>query len=269
MLSENRAAVQAGRSRGTLFGVMRLQTLARNVAEFCYPATCEVCARSTQSPAMLCGACDGQLKTLESAAGCDRCGMPLFEPGAPCAHCLGKGVPHFERVARLGIFDDPLKRLIHRLKYNGRWALAEFLADRLVAHEPAKALLRDTQVLVPIPLHPWRQIKRGYNQAELIARKIAKDRKIDLARPLVRVRSTETQTHLHSHAKREENLRDAFALDDGRCIAGEHVAVIDDVMTTGATLESAARVLEQAKPASLSLLVIAIADPKRRGFEVI
>src|SRR5437763_1946572 len=83
----------------------------------------------------------------------------------------GKGVPHSERVAGLGIFDVPLKHLIHRLKYNGRWALAEFLADRLVAHEPAKALLQETQAVVPIPLHPWRQIKRGYNQAELIARK--------------------------------------------------------------------------------------------------
>jgi ComF family protein len=248
---------------------MRLRAMASRLAEFCYPGSCEVCARSTQSAAMICGECEAQLKALGSAPACDRCGMPLFELDAPCPHCLGKGVPHYERVIRLGVFDDPIKHLIHRLKYNGRWPLAEFFAERMVAHEPAKGLLHETQVIVPIPLHPWRQIKRGYNQSELIARKIAKLCKVEFAQPLVRVRATETQTHLHSHAKRQENLRDAFALDDARHIAGKHVTLIDDVMTTGATLQSAARVLEQAKPESLSVLVVAIADPKHRDFEVI
>ena len=248
---------------------MELRTVASRLAEFCYPGSCEVCARSTRAPAMLCESCHADLAALQSAAACDRCGMPLFELDAPCPYCTGKGVPHYERVIRLAVFDDPIKHLIHRLKYNGRWPLAEFLADRLVAHEPAKALLQETQVLVPIPLHPWRQIKRGYNQAELIARRIKKVCKIDIAQPLVRVRATETQTHMHSHAKREENLRDAFALDDARPVAGRHVTVIDDVMTTGATLQSAARVLAKGKPASMSILVVAIADPKRRGFEVI
>lgn len=248
---------------------MSLRTVASRLVEFCYPGSCEVCAHSTQVSTTLCDSCDAELKQLESAAECDRCGMPLFEANAPCAHCTGKGVPHYDRVIRLGVFDDPIKHLIHRLKYNGRWSLAELLADRLIAHEPAKGLLQETEVLVPIPLHPWRQIKRGYNQAELIARRIKKVCKIDIAQPLARVRATETQTHMHSHAKREENLRDAFALDDARPITGKHVTVIDDVMTTGATLQAAARVLEKAKPASLSILVVAIADPKRRGFEVI
>jgi ComF family protein len=247
-----------------------VKSLASNVLDLCYPGRCEICSEPTSNARdMLCMECDAKLATLERAASCDLCGMPLADAGAPCAYCLGRGVPHYERVVRLGVFEDPIKHLIHRMKYHGRWPIADFLADRIVAHEPAKAVLQETQVIVPIPLHPWRHVQRGYNQAELIARRIAKLCDIKLAQPIVRLRNTETQTQLHSHAKREENLRNAFALASHRAIAGKHVLVVDDVMTTGATLQSAARELEHAKPASLSVLTVAIADPKHAGFQTI
>ncbi|CAN5423891.1 ComF family protein [soil metagenome] len=217
----------------------------------------------------LCDDCSIQLAGLQAAPFCDRCGMPVVELDDPCPHCLGKGVPHFERVVRLGVFRDPLKHLIHHMKYHRRWPIAEMLAARLVAYEPAKAVLSETDVLVPVPLHPFRQISRGYNQADVIARTIGRRCGIRIAEPLARVRRTPMQTTMTSQAQRLENLRDAFLLVNPKFVREKHVVLIDDVMTTGATMQSAARVLAEAKPASLCALVIAVADPKHQDFQAI
>jgi ComF family protein len=196
--------------------------------------------------------------------------MPVAQHDAPCPYCVGKGTYPFERVIRLGPFRDPLSQLIYQTKYHRKWPLAEFLADRLMAQARVQALLMETDVLVPVPLHRFRQIARGYNQADVIARRLrAEDRKLKIARPAVRLRNTETQTHQQSRQKRAENLRDAFGLIDGRRIKGKHVVIIDDVMTTGATMQSLGRTLLQAEPASLCALVVAMADPKGRDFETI
>jgi predicted amidophosphoribosyltransferase len=113
----------------------------------------------------------------------------------------------------------------------------------------------------------YRQFRRGYNQATVIARSLAKQLDKPLARPLSRIRHTPTQTGIHSRQKRFDNVRDAFRLRNARCIRGKRVLVIDDVMTSGATLQTVARALSPAKPASLEALILAIADPKGRDFE--
>jgi ComF family protein len=237
--------------------------------DFCYPGACAICPAHAAGRAALCDACMIELQLLERAPACDRCAMPLAERDAPCPYCDAKGIHPFERILRLGVFEDPLKHLIHQAKYHHRWPLAEFLAERLSEQDLVNGLLRQTDVLVAVPLHVLRHVKRGYNQAEVLARRLASLNKLKLVKPAVRLRNTETQTHIHSQAKREENLRDAFGLVNPKRIRGKHVVLIDDVMTTGATLKSFARCLKEAQPASLSAIVIAIADPKRRGFEVI
>jgi ComF family protein len=252
----------------------RSRLVAALLADFGYPAACAACEASIppDSPSSeLCGDCLAALRELEAAPACHRCAMPVARRGDPCPHCAGRGLFPFDRVLRLGVFDDPLTDLIHRAKYHGRWTLAELLADRLLAQERVKGLLSEPPIdehrLVAVPLHAWRHTTRGFNQAAVIAGRLSRVSGIPLVRPAVRLRNTETQTHLHSHAKREENLRDAFGLINPRCIAGRHVVLVDDVMTTGATLQSLARTLRAANPASLSAIVVAIADPRRRGFE--
>jgi ComF family protein len=197
--------------------------------------------------------------------------MPLATHGAPCPHCLGKGVPHFERIIRLGVFEHPLKHLVHQMKYHKHWVLGEYLADKLADTERAKGLLTETDALVPVPLHFRRHVARGYNQADVIARKLGGGgRKIRVVHALRRTRDTETQTHLPSHDKRVENVRGAFALRRAaKHLRGRHVVVVDDVTTSGSTLQEIARTLKEAEPASLCAIVLAIADRKGRGFEVI
>jgi ComF family protein len=243
--------------------------LLRDVIDFCYPGICASCRLPCAAESFACGSCLGALSLLEQHAACELCGMPLATHGAPCPFCVGSGVRHYDRVLRLGTFDDPLKDLIHQMKYSGRWTLAERLAGRLLSQPRIRECLASADVIVPVPLHRLRQFSRGYNQAAVIARYLSARARVGLVSPLVRVRNTETQTHLHSRAKRVANLRNAFRLKHPSTIAGKRVIVIDDVMTTGATLQAVARTLRPAKPASLTAIVLAIADPKRRGFEVV
>jgi ComF family protein len=246
---------------------VKLPGLLSDLMDFCYPGRCASCEAATDGPAVLCAACDEALRELEAAPACSWCGKPIAEVGAPCPYCLGEGMAHFDRIVRLGVFTDPLKHLIHRMKYHKQWGLAETLADRLLGQERTKGLLTETEVIVPVPLHRLRQITRGYNQAEVIAKRLASSCKLKLARPVVRLRHTESQANLTSVETREDNLRDAFGLVNPRSVKGKHVVVVDDVMTTGATLRAVARALRAAKPASLSALVLAIADPKGRDFQ--
>jgi ComF family protein len=248
---------------------VRLLTHVRHVLDFCYPRLCAVCEAAGTYATQVCPDCLEALKKLETAPACEKCAMPLATQGAPCPHCASKGVYPFDRIVRLGIHQEPLRNLIHQIKYRGQWPLAEFLADRLVAQPRAREVLSGNKVLVPVPLYPWRQISRGYNQAEIVARRIGRVCKIKVAPALVRLQNTETQTHIHSKDIRYENLRDAFGLMRPRPVRGRHVVLVDDVMTTGATLTWAARTLAEANPASISAVVIAIADPRGRGFETI
>ncbi|HXE52736.1 MAG TPA: ComF family protein [Tepidisphaeraceae bacterium] len=248
---------------------MTVSRLMRDVIEFCYPSACSVCRNVAEEGAFLCPTCLGQLEKLEAAGACELCGMPAAHKDAPCPFCKGEGVPHYRQILRLGTFDAPLKELIHQFKYHRRWSLGEQLAERLLGHGPVQGMLADADVLVPVPLHFVRQFWRGYNQAGIIARHLSKKVGVPTASPLRRVRNTETQTQLSSRAKRFKNLQGAFALVRPEAIRGKRVVVVDDVMTTEATLQTVARALRPAKPASLGALVLAVADPRGRAFQYV
>jgi len=239
--------------------------LLRDVVDLCYPPTCAACQAFCGEAGELCGGCSAQLQTLESTPACDLCGRSLAYPDAPCPHCLGLGISHYDRVVRLASFDPPLRLLVHRFKYHGHWPVGEMLADRLLGSERAKGLLSEADCLLPVPLHRLRQFVRGYNQAHVVAQRLGRRCNLPLADAVARHRYTQTQTHLHSRRQRMRNLKDAFVLKDPDQIRRRHIVVIDDVMTTGATLQILARALRPARPASLSAIVVAVADPKKMG----
>src|ERR1700722_15596494 len=240
--------------------------IAADIANLIYPPRCISCggAGSDQSP-HFCGDCSTQLNILSASGCCPACASPL-PYGANCGECNGRGIFPFEKIAALAPFRDPLRKLIYQIKYHHRWPVAEVLADRLLGEARVRAILDQADVVAAVPLHWSRQIGRGYNQAETIARWIASKRKLKIAYPIIRVRNTATQTSTHSRAQRMENLRQAVGLINGKKIRGKHVVLIDDVMTTAATLKSAARAIMQAEPASVSAVVLAGADPRRQDF---
>ncbi len=152
--------------------------------------------------------------------------------------------------------NSPVQSVIHAFKYSGMPRLAAQFGRSIAGLAP-----RETQVIVPVPLHRTRMAERGYNQAEAIARGIAARREATMiVRALQRTRPTPTQTHL-SISERIENVRGAFALArHAGTIEGKHALIVDDVMTTGSTLASVAETLLEAKPKSISILTLAVAE---------
>lgn len=242
-----------------------LSRLLSGTLAFCYPGVCAACHGSYETADPLCPACMRRLCELETGIGCAQCGRPLVVDGAPCPWCQHKGLRPFETVVRLGLFAEPLRVLIHRLKYHRQWAMGEFLADRLYEQPRTRRLLEQADSLMPVPLHWVRQFSRGYNQSEVIAQRLASLSGLRLINAARRIRNTPTQTRL-SHAQRLANLRNAFALKKPALVRGRRIVLVDDVMTTGATLLSIGRVVAAAHPASLAAITIAMVDPRGRSF---
>jgi ComF family protein len=166
-----------------------------------------------------------------------------------CGSCLSNP-PHFERTTALWLYEFPCDRLVQAFKYRAWLALAPFFARGL-----ASRLLHTADVLVPMPLHPERLAQRGFNQSAEIAKSLAKRTGVALAlRGVQRVKDTPPQAEL-PYEERAGNVRGAFgcALD----LSGKCVAVVDDVMTTGATLNELASVLKRAGAAGVENLVVA------------
>ena len=174
----------------------------------------------------------------------------------------------FEQVSNLGVFADPLSNLIHRLKFAHGWTVGSLLADRAYRLPRVRALLEDIDVIAPVPLHWTRHIVRGFDQAHVFSRRLGKLSRKRLVYPVVRVRATPAQS-LQKRADRMRNVRNAFGLVKPRSVEGLRVLVIDDVMTTGSTVKTFARVLKQGNPQSTSVLTIAMADPKGHAFEAV
>jgi ComF family protein len=171
------------------------------------------------------------------------------------------GARGFDAAYCFGSYEGTLRELIHLFKYGRMKPLARTLGANLVS-----ALPRDQRfdVVVPMPLHWRRQWQRGFNQAELLARRTARSYGIPVSNAVRRIRSTAAQAGL-SNAQRRENVAGAFQLRNRRAIEGRRVLLIDDVMTTGATASACALALKRGGAAAVTLLALARVD--RRLFE--
>ncbi len=158
-----------------------------------------------------------------------------------------------------GHYEGALRDIIHAYKYEGRRSLARPLG-RLMRNAGA-ALLEDADCIVPVPLHPWRRLTRGFNQAADLARELARALDRPVVHALWRARSTPPQMALPARSRRI-NVRDAFILSPwSSSIENRIVVLIDDVRTTGATLNACAKVLKSAGVREVRALTVAIADP--------
>ena len=207
---------------------------------------CAACEEPLLHPTRgpVCEACWTSILPLTPPL-CDRCGDPLptWRPVgvalASCPRCR-RSARLLDRARSIGAYDGALRAVIHALKYEGRRSLARPLG-RLMRERGAD-MIAGAACAIPVPLHPSRRRHRGFNQAADLARQLG----IPVVAALRRVRATPAQTGLPA-ARRHRNLRDAFApTRAARALAGATVVVIDDVSTTGATLDACARTLKLA-----------------------
>ena len=239
---------------------MGLQSRAwlRGAIDLILPNQCAACGELVEGGGVLCGACWRQTPFVSGLV-CDGCGVPLpgsDEPGVRCDECL-TFPPAWSRGRSALIYRDTAKRLVLALKHGDRLDLVGPASEWMA--RAAKPLLTPEMVLVPVPVHRWRLIRRRYNQAALLAQGIAKHTGLAcLPDALVRLRPTSSQDG-KSREQRYVNLDGVFRVSPGRGerIAGRPVLLVDDVMTSGATLTGCAEVLRAAGAADVAVVVLA------------
>lgn len=216
------------------------------------PPRCLLCGAAGADGLDLCAGCRGDLAA--NAPCCPRCAMPLATPAPACGQCLRREPP-FARAWAPFRYAHPLDLLEARFKFRADLAAGRVLSSLMI--ERAASDAPDLpELLIPIPLHAARLRERGYNQALELLRPLAQTFGVPLrANALVRVRATPPQTGLDAVARRR-NLRGAFAVASNASLPA-HVALFDDVMTTGATLREAAQTLLRAGVARVDVWALA------------
>ncbi len=193
----------------------------------------------------LCSSCEADLPWLDGR--CTVCAVPLPSRGLVCGECL-KRPPSYDHVEVPWRFAFPVDALITRFKHQARWPYGRLLGERLahhLEHAFADGLPRP-DLLLPVPLARRRLRQRGFNQAQMLADWLSRPLGIATdARVLDRVLDTPAQQQLDA-ATRRRNLRQAFAISTAADVKGRHLALVDDVLTTGATAEALARLLKRA-----------------------
>jgi len=229
--------------------------LLKSLADFVFPPLCYGCDTEVDE-GLVCEGCRLALFTHELAV-CPKCGRPCASSSRRCGRCSTS--ISLSRVRALGMYAPPFDKLIHAFKYSGKTKVGELLGRALAALVEQDEVLSDADVVCPVPLHPARLRERGFNQSLLLAAAISMSAGMPLADLLVRCKNTSVQAMKTSPEARLKNLAGAFRLRSDTGVGGKRILLVDDVMTTGATLDQAAQTLLEGGAASVLGAVVAAA----------
>jgi ComF family protein len=225
--------------------------------------TCLLCDEPAEAEMPICVACETDLPWLGDH--CQTCALPLLAAGLTCGECLLEP-PAFEQVVVPWQYGFPVDSLITRFKHNAKWPFGHLLADVLgqyLQHRFDEGLPRP-DALLPVPLANKRLRQRGFNQAAMLARWLSESLDLPCEETVLRrVKDTDAQQSLDAKS-RKRNLRNAFNLMPDAQVKNRHLALVDDVLTTGATAQALARLLMNAGAARVDVYCLA-RTPKPGG----
>lgn len=251
---------------GELPAISRLRKLGEELLELVFPPACALCERIGTE--LICTDCREQFQFIEPPY-CQHCGRPLSESAqraVVCGECR-QNIPRFDAARAVGLHTQALREAVLKFKFGRRQRLveplAQLLAQRISAETSRPNGLAWSQLngLVPVVLHPQRRGWRGFDQAILLSRRLSALTEIPcLENVLVRTKNTMPQIGL-SPARRRQNVRGAFEVIDERVITGGSFLLIDDVYTTGSTMNAAAQVLRKSGAETIYALTLTRAVP--------
>lgn len=235
--------------------------LADVVVDTVLPAQCISCFSFTSMPGRLCANCWDELSHIDHPL-CDRTGIPFaFDPGEGIVSASALAHPPVWNRARAAVeFNTMSRKLIHALKYHDRLEVAEFISQSMV--RAGREVLQDADMLIPVPLYPTRLWKRRFNQSALLAQQISNVSGIAYRPELLkRYRATRQQVELKGAARRA-NVKNAFEVDvnDRDKLYGAKVVIVDDVITTGATVGACTSALKDAGCEQVDVLAFALVN---------
>jgi ComF family protein len=231
--------------------------LKTGLLDLLFPPLCISCREPLGAGQGFCADCWSKIVFLDGPM-CDCCGLPFgVDPGegTRCAACLARP-PAYVRARAIFAYDENSRGPILALKHADRLELVPGFAHWL--ERTGRPLLAQTDLIVPVPLHRLRLWRRRYNQAAELARALARRTSKPVAvQALVRSRATESQGAMISARGRRRNVLGAFRVREPALVAGRHILIVDDVLTTGATAEACARALRRAGAAQVQILALA------------
>lgn len=231
---------------------------------FIYPAACRECGNliGIDRVPYICDDCWEKIECLEPPW-CERCGIPAYDQDALvlnsppiCSECLANP-PSYGKLRAAAFYEPTVREAIHLLKYGRKRALAKHLVQLMQHRLPCDLSGEDYDMLLPIPLHKRRYRKRGFNQSELFAAGVSSIWSVPVRKDiLLRVRNTVALSTLNSQAERVETITGAFDLRAPEAVQGKRILLIDDIFTTGTTIDEAVRILRPANPSTIDVLVL-------------
>jgi len=234
-----------------------IRKIADRLVDLIFPKRCPVCQDIVMPSGQdICEKCKSKLKYIEDPY-CLKCGRPLNGNYDRCESCKNTSMDYIEGRA-VFVYNDTLRKSIYGFKYNGRLEYASFYGNQIVKRLNRKLMQWNADAIIPIPLHKDRLKKRGYNQADILAKEISKYLKVPLYSDyLIRQKATKAQKNLDALA-RENNLKNAFKIKPNG-VKLRTVILVDDIYTTGSTINSAARCLKNAGVERVYFVVISCA----------
>ena len=227
---------------------------------FIFPAKCRRCETpmGVGKVHYLCDACWEQIELLKPPW-CQICGLPCWN--TVCVDC-SEHPPSFGRLRAIAFYEPTLREAVHLMKYEKKQVISKHLIQLLQAHLPEDLASTGYDFLLPIPLHTNRLRQRGFNQAEQIAQGIAQVWGVPLRTDILfRIRDTVPLSSLESHEERRQNIAGAFEVRSQDSIQSQKILLIDDIFTTGTTINEALKVLQVAKPDCVDVLTLTRTRP--------